>query len=69
VGQMGQEKCTGEMKIHTKLKLDSLSGKSTLGDLGLYYMLHCNELDVKDYNSSFLPLSKTQILPLQYKFC
>jgi hypothetical protein len=57
-----------KLKIHTKFQLESLRGRDTLGDLGLYYMLQCNKLDVKDYNSSFLPLSKTKILPLLYKF-
>jgi hypothetical protein len=58
-----------KLKIHTKIQLENLRGTAILGDLGLDEMLQCNEPDVKDYNSSSLPLSKTKILPSLYQFC
>jgi hypothetical protein len=66
---MGREKCTGEIKNSLKISVENLEKKRQFVDLGLDEMLQCNELNVKDYNSSFLPLSKTQILSLIYKFC
>ena len=40
VGQMEQEKRTGEIKnIHTKFQFETLRGRRILGDLGLDVML------------------------------
>jgi hypothetical protein len=39
VGQMGQEKCTGEIKNTHKIQLENLKRMGTLGDLVLDEML------------------------------
>jgi hypothetical protein len=56
------------LSTHKSL-VGKLESKIHIGNLCLYETLQCNELDVKDYNSSCLPLSKTQILPSLYQFC
>jgi len=46
-----------------------MKARGSLENIRFEVMKKSDKLYIKDYNSSCLPLSKTQILPSLYQFC